>query len=54
MPVLRDTFLALSTNPAAHKMVVGFPLSRKVTRRFVAGETLDDAVRVVKKLNAEG
>lgn len=54
MPILRDTFLALSTNPAAHKMVVGFPLSRKVTRRFVAGETLDDAVRVVKKLNAAG
>jgi proline dehydrogenase len=51
---VRNTFLALSTNPAAHKMVVGFPLSRKVTRRFVAGETLDDAVSAVKKLNSEG
>lgn len=54
MPILRDTFLALSTNPIAHKAVVGFPLSRRVTRRFVAGETLDDAVRAVKKLNSEG
>jgi proline dehydrogenase len=54
MPILRDTFLALSTNPIAHKAVVRFPLSRRVTRRFVAGETLDDAVRAVKKLNSEG
>ncbi|WP_410964383.1 hypothetical protein, partial [Salmonella sp. SAL4447] len=51
---MRNTFLSLSTNPAAHRMVVGFPLSRKVTRRVVAGETLDDAVSAVKKLNAEG
>src|SRR5581483_8748010 len=54
MPVLRDLFLALSINPAAHRMVVGFPLSRRVTRRFVAGETLDDAVRVVQAVNAAG
>lgn len=54
MPILRDTFLALSTNPAARNFVVGFPISRKVTRRFVAGETLDDAVNAVKKLNGAG
>lgn len=54
MPILRDAFLALSTNPAAHKMVVGLPLARQVTRRFVAGETLNDAVHAVKKLNADG
>jgi proline dehydrogenase len=54
MPILRDAFLALSTNPVAHKTIVGFPLSRRVTRRFVAGETLDDAVRAVKKLNSQG
>lgn len=54
MPLLRDTFLKLSTNSAARGAVIGFPLSRKVTRRFVAGETLDDAIRAVKKLNGEG
>ena len=54
MPILRDAFLKLSTNAAARNFVVGFPLSRKVTRRFVAGETLDDAVNAVKKLNSEG
>ncbi len=54
MPILRDAFLALSTNAAARNFIVGFPLSRKITRRFVAGETLDDAVHAVKNLNGEG
>jgi len=54
MPALRDAFLALSTNPAAHKAIVGFPLSRKFTRRFVAGETLADAVHAVQQLNEQG
>lgn len=54
MPVLRDFFLALSTNTLVRSFVVNFPLSRRVTRRFVAGETLDEAIAVVKKLNKEG
>lgn len=54
MPIFRDAFLKMSTNAVAHRMVVGFPLSRKITRRFVAGETLDDAVHAVQRLNAEG
>lgn len=54
MPLLRDAFLKLSTNPAARGAVIGFPPSRKVTRRFVAGEALDDAIRAVNKLNSEG
>lgn len=54
MPFLRDAFLALSTNPVAHKAVIGFPLSRKVTRRFVAGETLEEAVRAVRRVNESG
>ncbi|HZQ11111.1 MAG TPA: proline dehydrogenase family protein [Anaerolineae bacterium] len=54
MPVLRDAFLKLSTNRAAHKAVVGFPLSRKITRRFVAGETLEDAMAVIQRVNGEG
>ncbi len=54
MPVLRDVFLAMSTNSLVRRFVVGFPLSRRVTRRFVAGETLEEAIALVKKLNAEG
>lgn len=54
MPVMRDAFLALSTNRIAHKVVIGFPLSRKLTRRFVAGETLEEAVAVIRRVNAKG
>ncbi len=53
MPILRDVFLALSTNTLVRNFVVGFPLSRRVSRRFVAGETLEEAIDVVKKLNAQ-
>ncbi len=51
MPFLRDAFLAMSTNALVRNFVVGFPLSRRVSRRFVAGETLDEAIQVVKQLN---
>ncbi|CAG0976368.1 proline dehydrogenase [Anaerolineae bacterium] len=53
MPILRDAFLAMSTSAWLRKAVIGFPLSRRMTRRFVAGETLDEAIAVVKKLNAQ-
>ncbi len=54
MSILRDVFLALSTNALMRRFVVGFPLSRRVSRRFVAGETIDEAIQVVKKLRAQG
>lgn len=53
MSVLRDVLLALSTHPLAHRAVVGFILSRRVARRFVAGERLDEAIQVIEKLNAQ-
>ena len=53
MSVLRDVFLAMSTNALVRRAVVGFPLSRRVSRRFVAGETLGDAMAVVQRLNAQ-
>ena len=54
MAVLRDLFLAMSTNALVRQFVVGFPLSRRVSRRFVAGETVDEAIQVVKKLRGQG
>ncbi len=54
MPILRDIFLAMSKSTPMRDFVVNFPLSRRVSRRFVAGETLDEAIQVVKKLNAQG
>ena len=53
MPILRDAFLALSTNGLVRDFVVNFPLSRRVSRRFVAGEKLEEAIRVVQKLNEQ-
>ncbi|MCI0478392.1 MAG: proline dehydrogenase family protein, partial [Anaerolineales bacterium] len=54
MPLMRDLFLAMSTNALMRRFVVGFPLTRRVTRRFVAGETIDEAIQVVKKLRTQG
>jgi proline dehydrogenase len=51
---LRDVLLALSTNTLVHNFVVNFPIARRVSRRFVAGETLAEAIAVVKKLNQQG
>lgn len=53
MSLVRDTFLAMSTNALVRRAVVGFPPSRLVSRRFVAGETLDEAIGVVRQLNAQ-
>jgi len=53
VPLLRDAFLLMSTNALMRKFVVAFPLSRRVTRRFVAGETLEEGIQVVKKLNRQ-
>lgn len=54
MPFLRDLFLTMSSNSLIRRFVVDFPLSRRVSRRFVAGETLEEAIEVVRKLNARG
>ena len=48
MPSLFHHFI-VTTLPLVPKWIVG-----KVAAAYVAGETLDDAVRVVKELNAEG
>lgn len=53
MSIARDVFLAMSTNSLVRRAVVGFPLSRIVSRRFVAGETLDEAIGAVKSLNGQ-
>ncbi|MBM3127021.1 MAG: proline dehydrogenase [Chloroflexi bacterium] len=54
MPLMRDLFLAMSTNALMRRLIVGFPLTRRVTRRFVAGETIDEAIQVVKQLRTQG
>ncbi len=52
--MFRSFFLYLSGAGTARKLLIALPFATRVTRRFVAGETLDDAIRVVRTLNAKG
>ena len=52
--MLRSIFISLSANDAVRKFVIGFPLARRVSRRFVAGERLDEAVAAIRRLNQRG
>ncbi|NUO02730.1 MAG: hypothetical protein HUU01_19145 [Saprospiraceae bacterium] len=52
--MLRRFFINLSNSETARRFVTHFGPARRLARRFVAGETLDEAVAVVKDLNARG
>lgn len=52
--MLRQLFIALSHSEAARRFVTHFGPARRVARRFIAGETLDEAITVVRELNARG
>jgi proline dehydrogenase len=52
--MLRNFFIGLSASAAMRRLVTHFGPARRMARRFVAGETLDEAVAVVKELNARG
>src|SRR5580692_389777 len=51
---LRDFLLEFSTHPEIRRMVSGSSAARRLSRRWVAGETLEDALAAVAALNAEG
>ena len=52
--VLQKALLAASRRPGLHRAVTGNRATRKVVDRFVAGETLTEALRVVGELRADG
>ncbi|MEX0912871.1 MAG: proline dehydrogenase family protein [Gemmatimonadota bacterium] len=52
--MLRQSLLYLSDNRTMRRAVRETPLSRRLAQRFVAGDTLDDAVRIASQLNADG
>lgn len=52
--MLRHFFLGLSTNQAVQNFTTHFGPARQLARRFIAGETLDEAVAVVRYLNRLG
>jgi proline dehydrogenase len=52
--LMRRLFLYLSQAKWARFLVTHFFLARRMARRFVAGETLDEAIAVSKALNTAG
>lgn len=52
--MLRRVLLYLSHAGWARKMATRWGVARRVASRFVAGETLEDAIRAVKDINRQG
>jgi proline dehydrogenase len=52
--VLRQFFIALSENRPLRRFAENSPMGRKMSRRFVAGETVEDALAAAKELNSKG
>jgi proline dehydrogenase len=52
--MLRPLLLFLSQSTLVKKFVLNFPLAKKVARRYVAGETLEDALQVTRTLTSQG
>jgi proline dehydrogenase len=52
--MLRDTLLYLAQNEQLHKFVISNGATRSVSRRFVAGEALDDAIQATRAINQRG
>ncbi|MBA3250804.1 MAG: proline dehydrogenase family protein [Geodermatophilaceae bacterium] len=48
--MLRSVILAAARNGTVKKAVAGAPISRNVVRRFVAGESVDEALAVTRSL----
>jgi proline dehydrogenase len=49
--MLRQSLLFLSDSPTAKRLVTGTRVSRRMAERFVAGETLEDAIRAGRESN---
>jgi len=52
--ILRSFFIALSTNKTFRAFSERSSMGRRVSRRFVAGMTVEEAIAVTEQLNAEG
>jgi proline dehydrogenase len=52
--LLRLFFIALSTNKTFRAFSERSSMGRRVSRRFVAGTTVEEAIAVAEQLNAEG
>ena len=52
--MMRSFFLYLSGARRARRVLMGLPFATRMAKRFVAGETIDDAISAVRVLNAKG
>src|SRR6185436_10922958 len=52
--MLRSLLIYLSKAAWAQKLVTGWSFAWWAASRFVAGESIQDAIRVVRELNAKG
>lgn len=52
--MLRQVLLSMSRNQQVRDVIVAAPITSEVVKRFVAGETTDDAVRVARELTGAG
>jgi proline dehydrogenase len=52
--MLRSVILAAGRSGRVKRVVAAAPVSRSVVRRYVAGESVDDAVRVTRQLTGQG
>jgi proline dehydrogenase len=52
--MLRSLLIYLSQASWARRIITGWPFAWRTASRFIAGETLADAVQTVKTLNAKG
>ncbi|MBI5081665.1 MAG: proline dehydrogenase, partial [Chloroflexi bacterium] len=51
--MLRELLLYLSHSKIMRAIVTHFPVARTVSARFVAGEKIEDAIRVMRELRAK-
>lgn len=52
--MVRATLLKLSVSPGFAHWVTSNPSTRRMARRFVAGETLDEAINAARACNSQG
>jgi proline dehydrogenase len=52
--VLRQVLLWASRRRQIKRVITSAPVTRDVVRRFVAGETIDDVLRVTRTLTGDG
>jgi len=52
--MIKSVLLYMSDQPRLQQMATKMEVSRRVSRRFVAGESTDDAIRAIQTLNKSG